>query len=278
MNPIIEINNLNFHYPHQEKPALKDVSLTINQGEWVGVIGHNGSGKSTLAKLIDGLLVADSGTIKVAGQVLSEETVWDIRKKIGMVFQNPDNQFVGSDVAGDVAFGLENQGIPRDEMIPRVMAALAHVDMTAFKDHEPHKLSGGQKQRVAIAGVLALAPQIVIFDESTSMLDPKGRREIIALMKKLNKEKGFTVISITHDIDEAALADRIVVLKQGEVLKSGTPSEVFAYQEKLIDLGLELPYAEQLRLALQKAGVAVPDTYLPEERLVEWLCQSALTK
>lgn len=195
MSAIIEIEKLNFAYgEEQTKKVLHDVDLTIEAGQWVALIGHNGSGKSTLAKLIDGLLTPQSGTIKVDGKILNEENIWDIREQIGMVFQNPDNQFVGADVEGDVAFGLENRGVLREEMQKRVKEALVAVKMERFAKYEPVRLSGGQKQRVAIAGVLALRPKIVIFDESTSMLDPEGRREIVSLMKKLNQEEHFTVI------------------------------------------------------------------------------------
>ena len=218
MSAIIEIKNLSFAYDEaSQQKTLSQIDLTIEQGQWVALIGHNGSGKSTLAKLLDGLLTPTEGTITVAGLPLNEENIWAIRDQIGMVFQNPDNQFVGADVEGDVAFGLENRGVPYEQMHQRVQEALEAVNMQAFAKHEPVRLSGGQKQRVAIAGVLAIRPQIVIFDESTSMLDPEGRAELVALMQHLNKEEGFTVISITHDIDEAALADRIIVLEQGKV-------------------------------------------------------------
>ncbi len=273
---MIEIKDLSFRYPQQTEYALKNVSLEIQAGEWVAIIGHNGSGKSTLAKVIDGLELPETGEIKINGQVLNPKTVWDIRKEIGMVFQNPDNQFVGADVAGDVAFGLENQAIPRDEMIERVQRALEAVDMAEFSDHEPGKLSGGQKQRVAIAGVLAVAPRIVIFDESTSMLDPQGRRDIIALIREMKEKRGFTVLSITHDIDEAALADRIVVVKKGEIKKVGTPATVFTYGDKLIELGLDIPYQERLKAEMKKQGYDVPQDYLSTEGMVEWLCQSIL--
>ena len=279
MNSIIEIKDLNFSYDHEEpKKVLDQVNLTIDQGQWVALIGHNGSGKSTLAKLIDGLLTPTTGTITVAGQTLSEETVWEIRDHIGMVFQNPDNQFVGADVAGDVAFGLENRGVPYEEIHLRVKEALKAVNMEKFAAHEPVRLSGGQKQRVAIAGVLALRPQIVIFDESTSMLDPKGRQEIVALMRRLNKEEGFTVISITHDIDEASLADRIIVLDDGKVIADDAPAKIFSRGNELFKIGLDVPYPERLKHELAHLGVQVPKNYLTEKEMVDWLCQYVLKK
>ena len=243
MSVIIEIKNLSFAYDEaSQKKTLSQIDLTIEQGQWVALIGHNGSGKSTLAKLLDGLLTPTEGTITVAGLPLNEENIWAIRDQIGMVFQNPDNQFVGADVEGDVAFGLENRGVPYEQMHQHVQEALEAVNMQAFAKHEPVRLSGGQKQRVAIAGVLAIRPQIVIFDESTSMLDPEGRAELVALMRRLNKEEGFTVISITHDIDEAALADRIIVLEQGKVIDDDTPENIFTRGNELSKVGLDVPY------------------------------------
>lgn len=272
MSAIIEIEKLNFAYgEEQTKKVLHDVDLTIEAGQWVALIGHNGSGKSTLAKLIDGLLTPQSGTIKVDGKILNEENIWDIREQIGMVFQNPDNQFVGADVEGDVAFGLENRGVLREEMQKRVKEALVAVKMERFAKYEPVRLSGGQKQRVAIAGVLALRPKIVIFDESTSMLDPEGRREIVSLMKKLNQEEHFTVISITHDIDEAALADRIIVLNNGQILQDDTPKNVFERGNELLALGLDVPYQERLKHELSQLGITVPKEYLTEKEMVDWL-------
>ena len=276
MSAIIEIKDLCFSYPNATKKTFDKLNLTLKKGQWVALIGHNGSGKSTLAKIIDGLLVPTSGQILIDGQVLNEQTVWELRKKIGMVFQNPDNQFVGADVEGDIAFGLENQGIDRKEMEKRVKQALKDVGMQDFEKHEPVRLSGGQKQRVAIAGVLALQPKIVIFDESTSMLDPKGRKEIIAMMRKLNYENGFTVISITHDIDEAALADRVIVLDDGVIVADDQPVKIFAKGLDLIKLGLDVPYPEKLKQALAKENIPVPTEYLDEERMVAWLCQLIL--
>jgi ABC-type cobalt transport system, ATPase component len=197
-------------------------------------------------------------------------------KKIGMVFQNPDNQFVGADVEGDVAFGLENQGIEREEMHARVKKALEVVDMQNFAKHEPVRLSGGQKQRVAIAGVLALRPKIVIFDESTSMLDPEGRLQIISLIRQMNQIEGFTVISITHDIDEASLADRVIVIDDGQIIDDSLPEKLFQKGEQLIDIGLDVPYPQRLKLELKKRGIQIPAEYMDEESMVNWLCRSIL--
>lgn len=278
MKPIIELNNLTVRYTEEVPPALKNVSLSINQGDWVALIGHNGSGKSTLAKTINGLLLPQEGTVFVAGMALSEENIWTIRKMVGMVFQNPDNQFVGSTVEDDVAFGLENQGVPREEMVQRVQDALEQVKMSEFKKREPARLSGGQKQRVAIAGVVALRPDIIILDEATSMLDPEGREEVISTIKKIKEENNLTVLSITHDIDEAANANRVFVMRQGELVKEGTPEEIFSEGPKLIELGLDVPFPEKLKAALSKRGIAVPKDYLTEERMVEWLWTSVLNK
>ncbi|OTN89168.1 MULTISPECIES: energy-coupling factor ABC transporter ATP-binding protein [Enterococcus] len=279
MQPIIELKNIDFNYqPEDASPALKDVSFSIQQGEWIAIIGHNGSGKSTLAKTINGLLLPASGTIAVGGKELNETNVWDIRKMVGMVFQNPDNQFVGSTVEDDVAFGLENQGIPREEMLVRVKDALEKVRMDSFATREPARLSGGQKQRVAIAGVVALRPDIIILDEATSMLDPEGREEVITTIKKIKEESNLTVISITHDIDEAANANRILVMKQGELVAEGTPEKIFSAGTELIQMGLDLPFPERLKIALKQRGIDVPTEYLTEERMVDWLWTSVLNK
>lgn len=279
MEDIIELVDIKFSYdPEAERNALDGVSFQIKKGEWVAIVGHNGSGKSTLAKTINGLLLPQAGTVKVGGNLLNEENVWDIRKMVGMVFQNPDNQFVGSTVEDDVAFGLENQGIPREEMLVRVEDALEQVRMSAFKQREPARLSGGQKQRVAIAGVVALRPDIIILDEATSMLDPEGREEVIATIKKIKDQNNLTVLSITHDIDEAANANRILVMQEGKLVKEGTPAEIFSAGEKLIELGLDLPFPEKLKAALKERGIAVPEEYLTEEGMVEWLWTSVLNK
>lgn len=280
MTPIIELSHVTYSYPNSDTPALKDLSLTINQGEWVAIIGHNGSGKSTLAKLLNYLLAPTAGDITIAGTPVTEENMWAIRDMVGMVFQNPDNQFVGATVADDVAFGLENRGIARDEMITRVQAALTEVQMAAFADREPARLSGGQKQRVAIASVLAIQPKILILDEATAMLDPKGRREMISLVHELKTRMGdeLTVLSITHDIEEAASADRVVVINDGDLIETGAPAQVFANADKLREFGLAVPFAEQLKEKLRERGIDVPASYLTTEGMVDWLWQSISTK
>lgn len=278
MESIIEINQIEFSYQEEATPALKNVSFSINKGEWIAIVGHNGSGKSTLAKTINGLLLPQKGTVTVGGMTLSEESVWDIRRMVGMVFQNPDNQFVGATVEDDVAFGLENQGIERSEMQHRVQDALEKVKMQGFATREPARLSGGQKQRVAIAGVVALRPDIIILDEATSMLDPEGRDDVIATIRKIKEESDLTVISITHDIDEAASANRILVMKDGELYQEGTPDEIFSAGPELVSLGLDLPFPEKLKAALKARGVKVPTNYLNEEGMMDWLWTSVLKK
>ncbi|OJG51136.1 cobalt ABC transporter ATP-binding protein [Enterococcus gallinarum] len=278
MKPLIELNAITVRYTEEDRPALKNVSLSIEQGEWVALIGHNGSGKSTLAKTINGLILPQEGSVAVGDMLLNEENIWNIRKMVGMVFQNPDNQFVGSTVEDDVAFGLENQGLPRDEMVIRVKNALEQVRMEEFATREPARLSGGQKQRVAIAGVVALRPDIIILDEATSMLDPEGREEVISTIKKIKEENNLTVLSITHDIDEAANANRVMVMRQGELVREGTPAEIFSAGPELIELGLDLPFPEKLKAALKQRGISVPAAYLTEEGMVDWLWTSVLKK
>ena len=277
--PVISIKNIHFNYQDQDtSEALSDVSLDVYEGEWLAIIGHNGSGKSTLAKMMNGLLEASSGEIYIDGQLLTEKTVYEARRKVGMVFQNPDNQFVGTTVEDDIAFGLENIGMPRDEMVQKINASLEMVRMTKFKEKEPARLSGGQKQRVAIAGMIALAPKVVILDEATSMLDPQGRFEVISTIQQLHKEKGITVISITHDLDEAAQADRVLLMEGGIVNRIGTPSEIFEMGTALVDKGLDVPFSEKLKAILKDKGMNVPNEYLDEEGLVEWLWTSVLNK
>ena len=252
---MIEVSNLFFKYQEdQEDYTLKDVSFHVKPGEWLSIVGHNGSGKSTTARLIDGLLLAESGDIHIAGKKLTEENIWEIRQDIGMVFQNPDNQFVGATVEDDVAFGLENKGISHYEMTNRVTEALALVGMTAFKTREPARLSGGQKQRVAIAGALATRPKILIFDESTSMLDPDGRQELLGTIQTIRQQFDMTIISITHDLDEVALSDRVIVMKSGEIESISTPRELFSRGNDLVALGLDLPFTVRLQESLQDIG------------------------
>ena len=272
MNEIIELRNVTFSYSEEDaRPALNNVSLTIQQGEWIAIIGPNGSGKSTLAKTINGLIEANSGEVIIEGVALNAETVWDVRKKIGMVFQNPDNQFVGSTVQDDVAFGLENVGIPREEMVKRVADAVAAVNMANFMDKGPARLSGGQKQRVAIAGIVALSPDIIILDEATTMLDPEGRHEVIETIQEIKEKENLTVISITHDIDEAAKANRIFVMEAGQLTRIGTPEEIFSLGKEIIDIGLDIPFPEKLKYQLKRQGLEVPENYLTEEGMVNWL-------
>ncbi|EEW36973.1 energy-coupling factor ABC transporter ATP-binding protein [Granulicatella adiacens] len=276
---IIELEDIHYRYHEDDaREALAGVSLEIRRGEWLAIIGHNGSGKSTLAKVMNGLIEANTGSVVVNGKTLTEETVFDARRTVGMVFQNPDNQFVGTTVEDDIAFGLENIGLPREEMLERVTKVLEMVKMSEFRTKEPARLSGGQKQRVAIAGVTALEPEVIILDEATSMLDPKGRLEVISTIQKLHKEKKITVISITHDLDEAAQADRVVLMEQGQIQQIGTPKEIFKLGTKLVEKGLDVPFAEKLIEALRERGINVPEEYLDEEGLVEWLWTSVLTK
>ena len=279
VQPVISIKNIHFHYHDDDKrEALSDVSIDVYPGEWLAIIGHNGSGKSTLAKMMNGLLEPNEGSIYIDGQLLTEETVYEARRKVGMVFQNPDNQFVGTTVEDDIAFGLENIGMPREEMIQKINSSLEMVRMTPFKDKEPARLSGGQKQRVAIAGMIALAPKVVILDEATSMLDPQGRFEVISTIQKLHKEKGITVISITHDLEEAASADRVLLMEGGKVNRIGTPSDIFEMGTALVEKGLDVPFSEKLKAVLKEKGLNVPNEYLDEEGLVEWLWTSVLSK
>ncbi|MBM7717106.1 energy-coupling factor ABC transporter ATP-binding protein [Siminovitchia sp. FSL H7-0308] len=266
--PIISIENISFRYEEQESYALKDVSFSIEEGEWLAIVGHNGSGKSTLAKILNGLQFPEHGMIKVQNLPLNEETVWDIRRMVGMVFQSPDNQFVGTTVQDDVAFGMENNGVPHEEMTVRVKEALERVHMYDFLNQEPHHLSGGQKQRVAIAGVIALRPDVIILDEATSMLDPLGREEVLQTVRELKDEQGLTVISITHDLEEAAKADRMIILNQGQVYKDGKPEEIFELEEELITLGLDIPFPVKMSHTLRKVGLGLPKLYLTDEELV----------
>lgn len=274
---LITLENIMYRYNNdQENNILDDISFTIEKGEWVTIIGANGSGKSTLVKTLNGLNVPQNGNVIIDGLVLNEENIWAIRQKVGMVFQNPDNQFVGSTVADDVAFGLENIGMPRDEMIVKIDQALQQVGMQNFKMHEPARLSGGQKQRVAIAGILALAPDIIVLDEATSMLDPKGRAEVLATVQAIKEENNLTVISITHDLNEAAQADRIFVMEKGQIKYENKPEEIFKLGDHLVELGLNVPFVEQLKTALINRGLELPDEYMTEERLVEYLWKSDL--
>ena len=271
MKSIIDVKNLSFRYKEsQEYYDVKGITFHVKRGEWLSIVGHNGSGKSTTVRLIDGLLEAESGEIVIDGQRLTEENVWNIRRQIGMVFQNPDNQFVGATVEDDVAFGLENQGLSRQEMKKRVEEALDLVGMLDFKKREPARLSGGQKQRVAIAGVVALRPAILILDEATSMLDPEGRRELIETVKGIRKDYDMTVISITHDLEEVAMSDRVLVMKKGSIESTSSPRDLFSRND-LDQIGLDDPFANQLKHSLSQNGYDLPENYLTESELEDKL-------
>ncbi len=282
---IIKTENLGYTYDDgfddemlkvDASPALSSVNLEISRGEYVAVLGHNGSGKSTFAKLINMILSPTVGKIYIDGvditrEDFTEDNMFDIRRKVGMVFQNPDNQLVATVVEEDVAFGPENLGLPREEIRERVDSALALVGMTEYIKHAPHKLSGGQKQRIAIAGVIAMRPEIIIFDESTAMLDPEGRAEIIKIMEKLNREEGITVLNITHYMDEAARADRVVVINDGKLIMDGTAREVFDNADLLHSVGLESTQGKELLSALSLAGVKIKGNSLTLDETVETL-------
>lgn len=260
-------------------PVLRGVSLDIRRGEYVAILGHNGSGKSTLAKLLNGILEPDSGTLLVAGTDLSspdisEDDIYALRREVGMVFQNPDNQLVATIVEEDVAFGPENLGIPSEEIRRRVDEALAIVGMSDYARHEPHRLSGGQKQRVAIAGLIAMMPSCMIFDESTAMLDPKGRREVIETFERLNRERGITVLTITHYMSEAARADRVIVLDDGKIIADATPREVFANPERLAAAGLDVPQCTSLVHALRARGIAMDGEPISTEECADMICRA----
>ena len=281
MAEILSLNAVSFSYTPDEpekRKAVDTVSFSIQRGEWIAIVGHNGSGKSTMAKLMNGLLVPTEGDIRFNQEVLTEHNLWDVRSQMGMVFQNPDNQFVGATVQDDVAFALENNGVPFEEMVGRVQEALQQVRMDGFLDHEPHHLSGGQKQRVAIAGALALRPKLLILDESTSMLDPQGRQEVLQTVMQLREETGLTVISITHDLEEAMLADRVLFMNGGKKHAEGTPEQIFALGDELTALGLDLPFAYKLSRLLQENGVALQGQHLTEEELVNDIWTSNFNK
>ena len=281
MKEILSFNNVTFSYtpdvPDARK-AVQGVTFAVNEGEWIAIVGHNGSGKSTLAKLLSGLLFPQEGEVRIMRDVLTEENLWDLRSQIGMVFQNPDNQFVGATVQDDVAFSLENNGVPYEEMVERVQESLQQVKMDGFLNHEPHHLSGGQKQRVAIAGALAMHPRILILDEATSMLDPQGREEVLQIVQALREKIGLTVLSITHDLEEAMLADRILFMNDGKKFAQGTPAEIFALGDQLVELGLDLPFAMKMTKLLQANGIQLVGQHMTEEELVNDLWTSNFNK
>ena len=274
---MIDIIDLKHYYKDadgKEVRALDGVNLHINPGEFVAVIGANGCGKSTLARHLNALLVPDSGKVEVAGMnTLDDDKLWNIRQTVGMVFQNPDNQIVAAIVEEDVAFGLENVGVPSPEILPRVEKALEAVGMLEYRKHAPHRLSGGQKQRVAIAGIMALEPKCLVLDEPTAMLDPKGRKQIMETVKKLQKEKNITIVYITHFMNEAIQADRVVVMDKGQITLEGNPKEVFSKVDELEVLGLEAPLAAKVANELRKAGAKLPTDIITDEELTESLCQ-----
>ena len=282
---IIKCENLGFSYsdeadgtvsPADEIPALMGVSFSVKRGEYLSILGHNGSGKSTLAKLLNMILTPTVGKIYIDGvdvtsEDFTEDDVFSVRRKIGMVFQNPDNQLVATVVEEDVAFGPENLGLPREEIRRRVNSSLELVGMRDYMRHAPHKLSGGQKQRVAIAGIIAMKPDVIIFDESTAMLDPKGRREVVEIMERLNKEEGITVLNITHYMEEAARADRVIVINDGKIAFDDTPKKVFSKVKELHSMGLEAPQGNELVLMLRAAGCNISGDALTEQECVQTL-------
>lgn len=267
----IELEHLSFSYDGQTE-VLKDISLSIPKGSYTAIVGHNGSGKSTLAKLIIGLIEPRSGTIKVLGQTLSDSNLKAVRDHVGIVFQNPDNQFIGSTVADDIAFGLENHCVPTEGMQGLIEESAAKVGMSDYLDAEPTNLSGGQKQRVAIAGILAMSPDIIIFDESTSMLDPQGKASVNAQIRKLNEAKNITILSITHDMEEASQASNVIVLDQGKIVATGKPRDVFMNDALMSRLRLDLPFGLKASRALMAHGIEI-DPVMNNEQLVEALCQ-----
>ncbi len=278
MDTIIQLKNVSFAYETEEETnlAVRNVDLAVRRGEFLAVVGHNGSGKSTLAKLFNAILLPTEGQALVEGMdTRDEENVYEIRRRVGMVFQNPDNQIVATIVEDDVAFGPENLGVPPAEIRARVDEALRAVGMYAYRLYEPHKLSGGQKQRVAVAGIIAMRTDCVIFDESTAMIDPKGRREVMETVRKLNRELGITVVFITHFMEEAALADRVVVMDGGRIAAEGTPAEIFADAALLRRTGLELPPAAKLADMLRARGVMLDGDVLTPERCTDALYRAA---
>ena len=273
---IIKIKNVSFFYPESDAPAIDNISFNVKRGSWTSIIGHNGSGKSTIIRLINGLLVPDeSGNplIEVDGIKLTDDTVWEVRNRVGVVFQNPDNQFVGATVADDVAFGLENRGIPHSEMVKIVPEAIKAVGMSEYANSEPANLSGGQKQRVAIAGILAIKPKIIVLDEATSMLDPEGRNQILSIVQDMKDMYDLTVISITHDIDEANMADQVLVMNDGKLITQGSTKTVFSQVSLLKSIGLDVPFFEQIKEKLQQDAIKLPDNLDSEKELINYLCQ-----
>lgn len=280
MDSIIELKNVTFSYDtdtDEPRTVLKDFSLNIERGSFTAILGHNGSGKSTLAKLCNGLNLPEKGTVLANGlDTADDENMLNIRENVGLVFQNPDNQIVATIVEEDVAFGPENMGLERDEIRSRVDDALKAVNMYEYRRHEPHRLSGGQKQRVAIAGIIAMQPECIVFDEPTAMLDPKGRRQVMNIINKLNRELGKTVVLITHYMDEAAQADRVVVMDGGKIIADDVPKKVFSQVELLKSVGLDVPQPTELIYRLKKAGITFDGDVLTVEECVEAISQRLL--
>ncbi|NLL74519.1 MAG: energy-coupling factor transporter ATPase [Erysipelothrix sp.] len=267
----LNVKNLLFSYD-DEHIAVNDVSFSVNKGQYVTIIGHNGSGKSTLAKLIIGLLPSKSGEVIIDDMTLTEKNVYEIREKIAIVFQNPDNQFIGATVRDDIAFGLENRQVKSEAMNDIIVEYSTKTDMKDYLDHEPTKLSGGQKQRVAIAGALAMAPELLVLDEATSMLDPKGRKEVNELVGKLHLESKMTILSITHDIEEVSMSDFVIVMNEGKIVLQGTPQEILMKTSTLVDLALDVPFSVKFYNAMKKQGITLSTPY-DIEGMVEELCQ-----
>lgn len=276
MEKIIEIKNLSFEYIDGAK-TIDNISFEIEKGSYTAILGHNGSGKSTIAKLLIGLIEKKNGEIIVNGMPLNIDNLYKIRSLIGIVFQNPDNQFIGSTVRDDIAFGLENTCINPKDMDGIINEYAKKVNMIDFLDHEPTKLSGGQKQRVAIAGILAMNPSIIILDEATSMLDPRGKKEINELVRQLNEDKNMTILSITHDIEEAALADKVILLNNGHIIDSGKPEDILVKEELLRDMSLDIPFSLKIANGLNKMGIKVTKQ-INQKELVKELCQLHLNK
>lgn len=273
---IIKLENLYFSY-NQDTPVIKNISLSIEEGSYTTIIGHNGSGKSTIAKLMIGLLEAQSGNIVIDQLPLDEAHIYEIRNRIGIVFQNPDNQFIGATVRDDIAFGLENHCVEQEKMEDIIYRFAEKVNMLRYLDSEPSHLSGGQKQRVAIAGVLAMNPDVIIFDESTSMLDPQGKDEINRVIRELHADKQMTIISITHNIEEVAQSDHVIVLEKGKIVMEGDPKDILLQTEKLIRMNLDIPFSVKMQLELSKCGIKA-NQYISMEGLVDELCRYNLKK
>ncbi len=270
---IIHINSLTFKYNEEEENVLNNITLTVRKGSWISIVGHNGSGKSTLAKFLIGLLIPSTpNAVIVEGyDTMNEDYIWEVRKRVGMVFQNPENQMVATTVRDDIAFGLENIGVDRAEMIERIAWSLRKVKMEQYLNHEPHRLSGGQKQRVAIAGIIAMHPSVLILDEATSMLDPMGRKEVLETVRMLNQDEQMTIINITHDLEETVFSDEIIVMKRGKIQAQGVPDEIFINKDCLLDAGLELPFTLDIQTRLVNRGIGLSEVCLTKEGLVNEL-------